>query len=246
MPTTPDSSTGDASSASAAARFLNQLKLTSTDALKSDPNEVFVWADELNFGKNSPPFALGYSPGSSKVNSSNRRIVLSAVLKAQLGEGDALESEAHGWGHPCSAQRLFALSQFLVWMVNAYKESHQAIAKRIVNDLQWLRGTHFVEEMRFEWPSAPFVALPATRPLNAAFTLPMIPSKELAVIVGNAPLPRTEVVSRVWAYIKKNGLQRRDNKRLIHCDENLKRIFAKSEISMFEMAGAIGRHMTRP
>jgi chromatin remodeling complex protein RSC6 len=79
---------------------------------------------------------------------------------------------------------------------------------------------------------------------NAKFMVPLTPSAELAKIVGNTPLPRTEVVKKLWEYIKKNGLQDKANKRMINADETLKPVFdGKSQISMFELAGLVGRHL---
>jgi len=78
---------------------------------------------------------------------------------------------------------------------------------------------------------------------NAAFMKAMTPSAALAAIVGANPLPRTEVVSKLWAYIKKNKLQDAVNKRMINADAKLKEVFAKAQVSMFEMAGLIGKHL---
>lgn len=74
------------------------------------------------------------------------------------------------------------------------------------------------------------------------------PSKELAVIVGSKPLPRTKIVTKFWEYIKKNDLQNPKNKRNIIADQNLKRIFKKKEVSMFELAHLVGKHLleTKP
>ena len=71
---------------------------------------------------------------------------------------------------------------------------------------------------------------------NAKFMAPLTPSAELAVIVGSAALPRTEVVKKMWDYIKKNGLQDAKNKRMINADDKLAAIFeGKKQISMFDM-----------
>ena len=78
---------------------------------------------------------------------------------------------------------------------------------------------------------------------NAAFMKPLTPSPQLAAVVGNTPMPRTEVVSKLWAYIKKNKLQDQANKRMVNADAKLKDIFGKSQVSMFEMAGLIGKHV---
>ncbi|RZL49228.1 MAG: hypothetical protein EOP71_02640 [Variovorax sp.] len=78
---------------------------------------------------------------------------------------------------------------------------------------------------------------------NAAFMKELTPSAELAAVVGSTPLPRTAVVSKLWDYIKKNNLQDKDNKRNINSDDKLKAIFGKSQVSMFELAALIGKHV---
>ena len=81
------------------------------------------------------------------------------------------------------------------------------------------------------------------RAVNAAFMKALTPSAALAAVVGATPLPRTEVVSKLWTYIKKNKLQDAVNKRMINADAKLKEIFGKAQVSMFEMAGLIGKHL---
>src|SRR3569623_1546682 len=78
---------------------------------------------------------------------------------------------------------------------------------------------------------------------NAAFMKPLTPSPQLAAVVGNSPMPRTEVVSKLWAYIKKNKLQDSVNKRMVNSDDKLRALFGKAQVSMFEMAGLIGKHI---
>lgn len=78
---------------------------------------------------------------------------------------------------------------------------------------------------------------------NAAFMKAMTPSATLAAIVGAAALPRTEVTKKVWEYIKKHKLQDAANKRMINADAKLKEVFGKPQVSMFEMAGLIGKHV---
>ncbi len=68
-------------------------------------------------------------------------------------------------------------------------------------------------------------------------------SPALQAVVGAAALPRTEIVSKLWVYIKKNGLQDKINKRMINADAKLKEVFGKAQVSMFEMAGLIGKHV---
>lgn len=79
---------------------------------------------------------------------------------------------------------------------------------------------------------------------NSAFMKPLTPSEALAEIVGDKPLPRTEVVKKLWAYIKKKGLQDKKNRRMINADEKLLKVFGgKKQVSMFDMAKLIGKHL---
>ncbi|WP_310626225.1 SWIB/MDM2 domain-containing protein [Limnohabitans sp.] len=78
---------------------------------------------------------------------------------------------------------------------------------------------------------------------NAAFMKALTPSAALAAVIGNTPVPRTEVVSKMWTYIKKHGLQDSVNKRNINADEKLKAVFGKAQVTMFELAGLIGKHL---
>lgn len=71
----------------------------------------------------------------------------------------------------------------------------------------------------------------------------LTPSAALAAVVGAAPLPRTEVVSKMWIYIKKHNLQDSVNRRAINADDKLKAVFGKDQVTMFEMAGLIGKHL---
>ena len=78
---------------------------------------------------------------------------------------------------------------------------------------------------------------------NAAFMKALTPSPALAAVVGSTPLPRTAVVSKLWDYIKKNNLQDKANKRNIIADAKLKEVFGKPQVSMFELAALIGKHV---
>jgi chromatin remodeling complex protein RSC6 len=80
---------------------------------------------------------------------------------------------------------------------------------------------------------------------NAAFMRPVQPSDALAQVVGEKPLPRTELTKKLWAYIKKNGLQDQKNKRMIKADDRLKPIFGgKSQVNMFEMTKLVNKHVS--
>ena len=80
---------------------------------------------------------------------------------------------------------------------------------------------------------------------NAAFMKPMTISAKLAEVVGSKPIPRTEVTKKLWAYIKKNGLQDKKNKRMIKADDNLKAVFGgKATVNMFEMTKLVSKHLS--
>ena len=83
----------------------------------------------------------------------------------------------------------------------------------------------------------------SARKPNAAFMAPLTPSTTLAEVVGTKPMPRTEVVKKIWDYIKKNNLQDAKNRRMINADAKLKPIFGKDQISMFELAKIVNKHV---
>jgi upstream activation factor subunit UAF30 len=84
----------------------------------------------------------------------------------------------------------------------------------------------------------------STRKANAAFMRPVTPSAALAEVVGSKPIPRTEVTKKLWAYIKKNGLQDKKNRRMINADATLKTVFGgKSSVNMFDMTKLVGKHL---
>ncbi len=84
----------------------------------------------------------------------------------------------------------------------------------------------------------------SARKPNAAFMKALTPSAALAAVVGASPLPRTEVVKKLWAYIKKNGLQDAKNKRNINADAKLKEVFGgKTTVSMFDMTKLVSKHL---
>ncbi|HEX2340734.1 MAG TPA: SWIB/MDM2 domain-containing protein [Vicinamibacterales bacterium] len=88
------------------------------------------------------------------------------------------------------------------------------------------------------------MAKKASGKANAAFMKPVTPSATLAEVVGDKPIPRTEVTKRMWAYIKKNKLQDAKNRRMINSDATLKAIFGgKSSVNMFEMTKLVGKHL---
>jgi chromatin remodeling complex protein RSC6 len=84
---------------------------------------------------------------------------------------------------------------------------------------------------------------PSERKVNPALMKPLQPSKELGAVVGNEPLPRPQVVKKVWDYIKSNDLQNPANKREINADDKLKKVFGKDKVTMFEMNKHLAAHL---
>ena len=82
------------------------------------------------------------------------------------------------------------------------------------------------------------------RTANAAFMRPVQPDATVAAVVGSKAIPRTEVTKRLWAYIKKNGLQDKKNKRMINADASLKAVFGgKATVNLFEMTKLVNKHL---
>lgn len=79
---------------------------------------------------------------------------------------------------------------------------------------------------------------------NPAFMKPVAPDAALAAVVGGIPMPRTQITKKLWAYIKRNGLQDAKNRRMINADANLRAVFnGKSQVSMFEMTKLVNKHL---
>ena len=85
----------------------------------------------------------------------------------------------------------------------------------------------------------------SARKPSAAFMKALTPSAALADVIGTKALPRTEVVKKMWDYIKANKLQDKTNKRMINADAKLKPVFGgKSQVSMFDMAKLLSKHLS--
>ena len=93
--------------------------------------------------------------------------------------------------------------------------------------------------------AAPKAAKKSARKPNAAFMAPLTPSDKLAAVIGNKPAPRTEIVKKMWDYIKKNNLQDSKNRRMINADDKLKPIFGKSQVSMFDLAKIVNDNIRK-
>ncbi|MGD0816408.1 MAG: SWIB/MDM2 domain-containing protein [Verrucomicrobiota bacterium] len=89
-------------------------------------------------------------------------------------------------------------------------------------------------------------AVKKKRTPSAAFMKPVTPDQKLALVVGEKPLPRTELTKKLWAYIRKNGLQDKKVRTQINADENLKEVFnGKKSVSMFEMTKLVSGHVKK-
>jgi chromatin remodeling complex protein RSC6 len=83
----------------------------------------------------------------------------------------------------------------------------------------------------------------SARKPNAAFMAPLNASPVLAEVIGTKPLPRTEIVKKIWDYIRKNNLQDKKNRRMINADTKLKPLFGKDQISMFDLAKIVSKNV---
>ena len=83
----------------------------------------------------------------------------------------------------------------------------------------------------------------AKRKPNAAFMTALKPSAALAAVIGEKPMPRTEITKKLWDYIKKFNLQDATNRRMINADDKLKAVFGKGQVSMFEMTKLVSKHI---
>ena len=83
----------------------------------------------------------------------------------------------------------------------------------------------------------------SARKPNAAFMAPLTPSSALAEVIGTKAIPRTEIIKKIWDYIKKNDLQDKKNRRNINADDKLKPLFGKAQISMFELAKVVNKNV---
>ena len=124
----------------------------------------------------------------------------------------------------------------------AAKKSKKAAKKPAAKKPAAKKST--VKKSAAKKPAAKAKKPAAKRKPNAAFMKPMTPSSTLAAVVGNNPMPRTEVTSKLWGYIKKNNLQDKTNRRMINADDKLREVFGgKRQVSMFEMTKLVAKHL---
>jgi len=121
----------------------------------------------------------------------------------------------------------------------------KAAAKKVVAKPAAKKAAPAKKVVAKKAPAKKVAAKSATpRKPNAAFMKAMTPSSALAAVIGAMPSPRTEVTKKLWDYIKKNKLQDNVNRRLINADAKLKEVFGKAQVSMFEMAKLLQKHLS--
>jgi hypothetical protein len=196
------------------------------------------WSDRSVLGN------IGYSVRDGLLTIQERRTYLETALTHDLTDV-ASPTEMDKWGAPGTTARLQALVSFVLWLNHTQSADKPAARQKRLDDLRWLKDRYDPSTTRIQWPALSEAAIvPQARKRNEHFMRPLQPSPQLAVIVGSELLPKTEVVSKLWSYIKRNRLQDSVNKRIVNTDENLRAIFdGKHQVTMFEMAGLIGKHL---
>jgi chromatin remodeling complex protein RSC6 len=131
-----------------------------------------------------------------------------------------------------------------------HRQPREALAEQSARAFFWHSGDRFRPgvdpsgELRSSLTMGGTMATKTKRKPNAAFMKPMTPSAALAAVIGDKPMPRTEVTKRIWAYIKRKKLQDSKNKRMINADEALKPIFGgKRQVSMFDMTKLVSKNL---
>ncbi len=174
-------------------------------------------------------------------------IVASAVAKAVLGKSLAFGAYAGMSKGIAVFAGPIGLTAVGLWTLGSIAGVAYRVTIPCVIQIAFLRAQSKLKMARAKKavPKKTTAKKAATvkRQPDEAFMRPLTPSKALAAIVGAAALPRTEVVKKLWAYIKKNNLQDAKNRRNINADDKLKPIFGKAQVSMYEMTKIISKHL---
>ena len=215
----------------------------SQKAQNATPTSKPGHSNEILLAQDSIFSRMGYSVTEGTHTNLQRQVILIKIYTTHLPQ--MTSEEALRWGEPASEQRLEAMARFLYWLHSFQGTEKPSARTKWAEDLSWLKVKYYQNSMNFSWPIANTTKTikPKARTPISAYMKALQPSKELAEVVGQKSLPRTEVISKIWEYIKKNGLQNNTNKRLIDCDDKLFAIFDKKEVSMFELAARIGKHL---
>ncbi len=132
-------------------------------------------------------------------------------------------------------------------MAKAVKKSTKKAAKKVAKKAASKSQSKSVKKASKKAASKPKAKAPAKKSVrkpNAGFMAPLTVSPALAEVIGDKPMPRTEIIKRIWDYIKKNNLQDKKNRRMINADAKLLVVFSgKNQISMFELAKIVNNHV---
>ncbi len=182
----------------------------------------------------TPLLKLGYHAGRTRSLSLTTRHGL--LAEAFSGELPFAESDEYmdEWGAPGTRKRLRRIAWHLAFLIRNRRgnPSQKYAVEDWEMDLEWLRGKYYKSIMRFSWPGSHG----AYTENSGSFGKRVTPLGALAEIVGATAIPRTEVTKKLWAYIKKHGLQDSKNKRMINADQKLRKVFSgKAKVSMFDL-----------
>lgn len=207
-----------------------------------DLTEESISSGEWDSVEETPLLKLGYHAGKThSLAPSTRRNFLAKAFSGKLPFAESAQYMAE-WGEPGTRKRLRRIAWHLAFLIrNRRRNPSQVYAvKDWEDDLKWLRQEYYKSIMRFSWPG-PQNAYPKK---SGSFGKRVTPTGSLAEIVGANAMPRTEVIKKLWAYIKKQGLQDSRNRKMINADKKLRKVFAgKAKVSMFELTKVIGRFL---
>ena len=207
-----------------------------------NPSEDAVSSGEWDSVEETPLLKLGYHAGRThSLAPSTRHSFLAEAFSGELPFAESDEYMAE-WGMPGTRKRLRRIAWHLAFLIrNRRRNPSQAYAvKDWEEDLRWLRDKYYKSIMRFSWPGSQN----AYTENSGSFGKRVTPIGSLADIVGANAMPRTEVTKKLWAYIKKHGLQDSKNRRMINADQKLRKVFAgKAQVSMFELPKVVGRFL---
>ena len=207
-----------------------------------NPSEDGVSSGEWDSVEETPLLKLGYHAGKThSLAPSTRHNFLAEAFSGELPFAESDEYMAE-WGAPGTRKRLRRMAWHLAFLIrNRRRNPSQVYAvKDWEDDLKWLRDKYYKSIMRFSWPGSQN----AYTENSGSFGKRVTPIGSLSDIVGANAMPRTEVTKKLWAYIKKHGLQDSKNRRMINADQKLRKVFAgRAQVSMFELTKVVGRFL---
>jgi len=212
-------------------------------ALPPGGDSVQAWADEDLFHQSSPLRLLGYSVARGKWTAAQRRGFLRQAMQTEVLPGLDVPEAQSRWGVAYSAQRLYAISSHLFWLVRFQGPDKPAAREKWVADLTWLKQNFYRRSQGFRWPYVSEAVPVATARAPTGLHKLVTPSSALAAIVGHGPMSRQDITVKVWAYIKANKLQDPENPRMIVPDASLSAVLGPHKVNMFGMTRLIVDHV---